>query len=607
MVEVASPAIVLDGNSLELDDLVRVARDPRLEIACDRAALECVGRGHEQIVAIVERYRAALENGAATHGVYGVTTGFGEFKRERIAPDKLERLQRNILLSHAVGVGDNADNDDPANYFPAEIVRATLILRINAFLKGHSGVRPELVDALVRMVNRGIVPLVPTRGSLGSSGDLCPLAHLFVVLLGQGRFYVVKDPAGLHNTFAGRPLREAAKHLAGDLGLAELPTPTFKEGLALSNGATFSAAMLALAVHDAVALASACDAAAALTLESICGRTRALDPKIHAARGLPGQIASAANIRQLVTGSTLVDRAAEVQDAYSVRCAPQVHGASRDAIAFARMVIEREINAATDNPLFFPGAGLPWDRENFAANMPDPEADAEAYSAGNFHGQPLALAADFLAIAVAELANISERRGQLLLDQNHNRQLPANLVSCGGINSGYMIAQYCAASLVSENKVLAHPASVDSIPTSANSEDHNAMATVAARKLRTIVGNAQAVVAIELLVAAQALEWRVGLRPDPNAPAVRLDADDEQQAFSKFTQRANQDPMMTVLGRGTAAVYGAIRARVAALLEDRRFDADISTLRAMLERGELASHLKACGIELTPITALRAE
>jgi histidine ammonia-lyase len=585
----APQSLTLDGSSLSIADLARIARDPRVEVKLDGAALAAVQRGWQQILAIVEEYRAAWNAGRNAPGVYGVTTGFGEFKKQRITPDALERVQRNLLLSHAVGAGDNADADDPANYFPAEIVRATLALRVNTFLKGHSGVRAELVECVRRMLNAGIVPLVPTRGSLGSSGDLCPLAHLFCVLLGEGRYYVVRSTDDMR---AGpRELRDARGRLARDLGYDELPVPKYKEGIALSNGATFSAAILALAVHDAERLASTCDIAAAMTLEAVCGRTRALDPKIHAARGMTGQIDSAANLRMLVAGSRLVDRADDVQDAYSVRCAPQVHGAARDAIAYAKMVVEREINAATDNPLFFPDSGPPWDVEQFFANRPESFGDAHAYSAGNFHGEPLALAADALAIALAELANISERRTQLLLDQNHNRGLPANLIARRGLNSGLMIAQYTAAGLVSENKVLAHPASVDSIPASANSEDHNSMATIAARKLRAVLANAQAVLAIELLVGAQAIEWRVGMNIDPNRPAeggraTGSAAADEQAGFAAAVSPTGRQRIAAELGRGTRTAYLAVRRAAEPLLADRVLEPDVRGVRRLIETGE---------------------
>lgn len=604
--------VILDGQSLTIDAVVRIARDPRVQVQCAADALARVERGGQQIRQIVDDYQAALAAGRPLPRVYGVTTGFGEFKSQRIEPAHFEQMQRNILLSHAVGVGDNDDPNDPINYFPVEVVRAALVLRLNAFLQGHSGVRPELVECLVRMLNRGIIPLVPTRGSLGASGDLCPLAHLFVVLLGEGRYFVVRGPEDLeYKTYAGVELKSAAEHLATDLGYDRLPQPSFKEGLALTNGATFSAAMLVLAVHDAERLANTADVAAALTLESICGRSRALDPKVHAARGLAGQADSAANLRALITGSRLIDSADDVQDAYSVRCTPQVHGATRDAIGFARMIVERECNAATDNPLFFPEGGEPWDKQTFYANRPESFADLHAYSAGNFHGQPLALAADFLTIAVAELANIAERRTQMLLDARHNRNLPSNLIARAGLNSGYMIAQYTAASVVSENKVLAHPASVDSIPSSSNTEDHVSMSALAGRKLRTVLGNTQAVLAIELLVAAQAIDWRVGMRRDPNphtadtwavaaadgsarvpGGVVSVSAE-EADAFAAATRPERRTAIAQHLGIGTRAAYLTVRGVAEPLLADRVLEPDIRAVRRIIDDGTLLNRVGA--------------
>lgn len=618
--------MVLDGASLSVADLVRIARDPRVAVACAPQALATVARGWAEIQQVVADYERALSGGRPLPRVYGVTTGFGEFKSRRIEPAHFEQMQRNILLSHAVGVGDNVDPNDPVNYFRVEVVRGALALRLNAFLKGHSGVRPELVECLVRMLNRGVVPLVPIRGSLGASGDLCPLAHLFVVLLGEGRYFVVRGPEDLeYDTYAGLELRSARAHLAADLGYDRLPVPSFKEGLALTNGCNFSAAMLALAVHDAERLANTADVAAAMALEALCGRSRALDPKVHEARGLDGQRASAANLRALIQGSRLVDGAEDVQDAYSVRCTPQVHGATRDTIAYARMIVERECNAATDNPLFFPDAGEPWDKQTFYANRPESFADLHAYSAGNFHGQPLALASDFLAIGVAELANISERRTQMLLDARHNRNLPSNLIARCGLNSGYMIAQYTAASLVSENKVLSHPASVDSIPSSSNTEDHVSMSTIAARKLRTVLGNAQAVLAIELLVGSQALDWRVGMNRDPNPdtpdawnvagpgrPAegrvpggVRSITDEEWQAFQRATRPENRAAIAGALGAGTRAAYLAVREAAEPMIDDRVLEPDIRAARRIIENGELLRRVGAgLGFSLAAIRPL---
>ncbi|HXG59260.1 MAG TPA: histidine ammonia-lyase [Thermoanaerobaculia bacterium] len=558
--------VVLDGSSLTIEQLVRIARDPSVRVERDPKSDERVARSEALIAEIVERYRS----GSSAAREYGVTTGFGEFKDKPIAPDDLEQLQRNLLLSHSAGVGESVDPDDLSNYYPAEVVRAALATRLNAFLKGHSGVRRTLVDIVQAMLNRGVIPLVPLRGSVGASGDLCPLSHLFAVLLGVGRFHLLEEP---------KRLREASE-LPRLLGFdAKEMLPTFKEGLALVNGANFSAGMLALGAYDASQLADAADRVAALTLEAMIGCTRALDPKVHDERGHPGQIESARRMREVIEESTLVERAGAVQDAYSLRCAPQVHGASRDAIAYVRAVAEREINAATDNPLFFPENGEPFDHR-FRANWPEWYRGDQrvAYSAGNFHGQPLALAADFLAIAVAELANISERRTQMLLDGNHNRGLPQNLTTRPGVNSGLMIAQYTAASLVSENKVLAHPASVDSIPTSANSEDHVSMSTHAARKLRTVIGNAQSVLAIEMLVAAQAVEWRVA-----GLPAAHTIEEAERQAKefeSAVTGRAND--IARRLGRGTRELYLRIRDIVRPVVTDRPLSDDIRALRAAM-------------------------
>src|SRR3954469_10952393 len=414
--------ILLDGHSLTIEQLVRIAREgARVEI--DPSTNDRVAASEQLIAQVVENYRRAWEAGEPAATEYGVTTGFGEFKDKPIAPADLEQLQRNLLLSHSVGVGENCDPDDLSNYFPANIVRAVLATRLNSFLQGHSGVRRKLVDIVQAMLNRGVIPLVPLRGSVGASGDLCPLSHTFATLLGSGRFYIAGD----------KTLRDASElptvlSSPGTAGVSPAFTaddlkPTFKEGLALVNGVNFSASMLAFGVADAERLADLADASAALTLEAMGGCTRALDSKVHAARGHAGQIASAARIRELIDGSKLVERAGAVQDPYSLRCAPQVHGASRAAIRYARDVAQRDINPATANPLFFDGE--PFDIR-FRDNWPDGYRGDQrlAYSAGNFHGQPIALAADFLSIALAELANISERRTQMLLDANHNRGLP---------------------------------------------------------------------------------------------------------------------------------------------------------------------------------------
>lgn len=588
-------AVVLDGGSLTLEDLARIARDPRVRVEVHPDAWGRVEASRAQIEAIAASYIAEWRReGGRPVLEYGVTTGFGEFKNFPIAPDCLEELQRNLLLSHSVGMGETADPGNPANYFEPDVVRATLAIRLNAFLKGHSGIRSEMVRAVQAMLNRGIVPLVPIRGSVGSSGDLCPLAQLFVVLLGESRYYVVREPGDLAH--GARELRSGLEHLRADLGIEEVPSPGYKEALALINGATFSAALLALGVHDAEHLAHTSDGAAALSLEAVCGCARAFDQRVHEARGLAGQIASAANVRAHIQGSKLIERAGAVQDVYSLRCAPAVHGAARDVIAYARKVAEAEINAATDNPLFFPAnETAPLDHE-FAANWPDGYDGREriSFSAGNFHGEPVGMAADCLAIGLAELANISERRTQMLLDATHNRNLPSNLIPHRGINSGLMIAQYAAAGIVSENKVLTHPASVDSIPTSANSEDHNAMATIAARKLRTVLRNAQAVLAIELLTAAQAVEWRVAMKIDPVKPRDRVltdweKADQEAAEFEERTQPDRRAEIASELGEGTRRVYRAVREVAQTMLRDRVLEGDLRAVRGAVERARFLS------------------
>ena len=560
--------IKLDGHSLTIEQLAQIARDPATRVERDPEADMRVARSEALIARIVENYRAAWDKGEAAPSEYGVTTGFGEFKDKPIAPADLEQLQRNVLLSHSVGVGDD--------FFDAEVVRGVLATRLNAFLRGHSGVRRTMVEIVQAMLNRGVIPRVPTRGSVGASGDLSPLSHTFATLLGVGQFHLMSGgqppSAVLHD----------ATELPSILGFtAEQMKPTFKEGLALVNGVNFSAVMLALGVHDAERLSGLADSAAAMTMEAMCGCARALDPKVHAARGQSGQIQSAARMRDLLVGSKLLERAGAVQDPYSLRCAPQVHGASHDAIAFARTVAEREINAATDNPLFFPEDGEAWDiqfRENWPSGY---RGDRRfAYSAGNFHGQPIALAADFLAIALAELANISERRTQLLLDGHHNRGLPQNLTTRPGVNSGLMIAQYTAASLVSENKVLAHPASVDSIPTSANAEDHVSMSTHAARKMRTVLHNAQSVLAIELLVAAQALDWRIGLQIDPTKPRRAMSiADAEEQARALDAEVSRSAAISNSVAPALRPLYQRIRQIVPPITGDRSLSDDVRRLR----------------------------
>jgi histidine ammonia-lyase len=584
-----SQAVVLDGSSLTIEDLVRAARDPRVRVEISDAAMERVLVSCEQIEEIARKYKEDFAAGRAGVLDYGITTGFGEFKNIPVPPEQLEELQCNILLSHAVGAGETADDLHPSNFFEPEVVRAALVIRLNAFLKGHSGIRQVMVRTVQAMINQGVVPLVPIRGSVGSSGDLCPLSHLFVVLLGHGRYFLVREPNDL--LYRSRDVRSGLDSLRTDLGL-DIPRPSFKEGLALTNGATFTAALLALAVHDSEHLARVSDMALALSLEAVCGCARAFDRRIHEVRGHAGQIASAAYIREQLKGSRLIEKAGAVQDVYSLRCGPTVHGAARDTIAYARKVVEAEMNAATDNPLFFPKADDWFDLE-FKDNWPEGYRGDQriSFSAGNFHGEPVGFAADFLAIGLAELADISERRTQMLLDAHHNRNLPSNLIPHRGVNSGWMIAQYAAAGIVSENKVLTHPASVDSIPTSANAEDHNAMGTIAARKLRTVLRNAQAVLAIELLAAVQGVEWRVGMDLDPRGTQKSLDwkeADDEANRFRETVAPERRPAIAARLGEGTRRAYLKIRDLAPPLLaDDRTLDGDIRVVRAAVERNEL--------------------
>jgi histidine ammonia-lyase len=413
--------------------------------------------------------------------VYGVTTGFGKLCDVAILPHETRQLQRNLIISHASGVGEP---------LPEEVVRGMMLLRINALAKGYSGVRPSTVEMLVRLLNEEVHPVVPSQGSLGASGDLAPLAHMCLPMLGLGEV--------IH-----RGKRKSARQVLEELGLTPLE-PEAKEGLALINGTQMMCSLAAAAVLQARNLLLAADIIAAMTLEALEGIPHACHPLLHQARGHRGQIITAANLLKLVQGSERVTAPGEkrVQDAYSLRCIPQVHGASKDAFRHVKEIVSTEMNAATDNPLIF--------------------ADQdEVISGGNFHGQPLALAADYLAIAMAEIANISERRTERLVNPGLSG-LPPFLAKRGGLESGYMILQYTAASLVSENKTLCHPASVDSIPSSANQEDHVSMGSIGARKCLQVIGNTANVLAIEYLCAAQALEFKPGKKGAGTETAYRL-------------------------------------------------------------------------------------
>ena len=450
--------VLLDGDTLTLDEVVLIARGgARAQLS--PAARDRVRRAR----ALVE---ARLEDGRAH---YGINTGFGTLAEVRIAREDLGRLQRNLVLSHAAGVGAP---------LPAAEARALMLLRANVLAKGVSGIREETLDLLLALLDRGVLPVVPERGSVGASGDLAPLAHLALLLIGEGEALVARGDAVPERMPAVEALRRA--------GLAPVALQP-KEGLALVNGTQAMAAVGTLALMRAERLATVADLAGAMTLEGLLGSHRPFLPEIQAARGQPGQIAAAARLRELLAGSELNAShqgpdCHKVQDPYSLRCMPQVHGAARDGLAFCRGVLAREVNGATDNPLVFPDTG-------------------EIVSGGNFHGQPVALALDVLAIAASHLAAISERRVEQLVNPSLSG-LPPFLAPRLGLDSGFMIAQVTSAALVSENKVLCHPASVDSIPSSAGREDHVSMGMTAALKARQVVENVRTCLAVELLVAA---------------------------------------------------------------------------------------------------------
>lgn len=497
--------LLLDGNSLTVEQ-VRALSVPGIRIGISAAAKKRMRASR----ALVEEW---VERGET---IYGVTTGFGELATVRIGRDNIEQLQLNLIRSHSAGAGEP---------LPESVVRAMMVLRLNALAKGFSGIRVETAEYIPKMYNRGIIPVIPSRGSVGSSGDLAPLSHLVLAMIGEGPV-----------TFRGRRMPALRAMKAAGLKPVRLNA---KEGLALVNGTQMMAAIGCLALAEAERLCKIADIAGAMSTEALKGSDTAFDDRIHALRPHPGQRASAANLRRLMAGSEIRESHrygdARVQDAYSIRCMPQVHGATRDTVRHAKEILSIEINSATDNPLILP-------------------ADGAHLEGGNFHGQPLALALDFLAIGLAELASISERRIERMVNGNLSG-LPRFLSENSGLNSGMMIAQYTAASLVSENKVLAHPASVDSIPTSANQEDHNSMGSVAAHKLLQVLGNVRTVLAIELMVAAQGLDMT---RPHPRTGK----------------------PMRS--GKGVEAAHGEIRRRIPRLRQDRVLSGDIASAVSLI-------------------------
>ncbi len=457
--------IIIDGESLTFQQVVAAA----------------YGQPGEPRVVLSDTARAAVDRSAAAvqtlldrgEIAYGITTGFGAFKDKIISAEEVEFLQRNIVLSHSVGVGKPFDR---------ATVRAIMLIRANTLARGYSGIRVETLQLILEMLNHGVHPVIPEKGSLGASGDLAPLAHFACVLIGEGEAEIAGE------VMSGRDALDR-------VGLSPIKLAA-KEGLALTNGTTIMAAVGLLETWRARHLAEMADITGSLTLEALHGTVAAFDERIHALRPHPRQIECAANLRRILQESEFVREfdPSNVQDAYTLRCMPQVHGACRDAVAYAEWLIKLELNAVTDNPLIF-------------AN--DETGQIEVISGGNFHGEPLALAFDYLTIALTELGNISERRIMRLTDEASNEHaLPAFLTEHGGLNSGFMIVQYTAAALCTENKILAHPASVDTIPSSANVEDHVSMGATAALKLRTVGDNLETILALEAFCAAQGIDFR---------------------------------------------------------------------------------------------------
>jgi histidine ammonia-lyase len=488
--------IILDGENLTFEQVVAVANgkpnEPRVVLS--EKAKANVNRAADAVQTLLERGEIA----------YGITTGFGAFKDKIISREEVEKLQRNIVVSHAVGVGNQLD---------IPTVRAIMLIRANTLARGFSGIRLETLELLLEFLNRGIHPIVPEKGSLGASGDLAPLAHIACVLIGEGE-----------TEFQGVKLW--ANDALAKAGLQPI-TLAAKEGLALTNGTTIMTAVGLLQTHKAKKLAELADISGCLSLEALNGTTLAFDERIHALRPHPRQMECAENLREILHGSDFTRKfdSSNVQDAYTLRCIPQVHGACRDAVAYADWLIKLELNSVTDNPLIFvsesePSAvadGLTLHSVVSDDNLQPPATSdgsdssvkIEVISGGNFHGEPLALAFDYLAIALSELGNISERRLMRLTDEASNAHvLPAFLTEHGGLNSGFMIVQYTAAALCTENKILSHPASVDTIPTSANVEDHVSMGATSALKLRQIAENLEQILALELFAAAQGIDFR---------------------------------------------------------------------------------------------------
>jgi histidine ammonia-lyase len=504
-------AVLLNGDDLTIDDV--------WSVAVDRTPASLSDEGRTRMAAARELVDRAASETSGEH-TYGINTGFGRFVSKAIPPELSEELQLRLLRSHACGVGDP---------YPDEVVRAAMVLRANALAKGFSGARIETVELLLDCLNKGVLPVVPSQGSVGASGDLAPLAHLALPLVGEGSAW-----------YEGEALSGADALSRAGLEPVRLQA---KEGLSLVNGTQFMGAVGALGLVRARRIAKTADIACALSVEALQGSSVSFMPEIHALRPLAGQTASAANVLRLLEGSAINSAhrwCDKVQDAYSLRCAPQVHGASRDLLAYVEQTVAVEVNAATDNPLVLVDRG-------------------ELVSNGNFHGQPVALALDSMALAVAELASISERRVERLVNPSLSDGLPAFLTHDGGLNSGFMIPQYVAAALVSENKVLCHPASVDSIPTSAGQEDHVSMGNAAGLKCWTVLANVERALAIELLAAAQGVEFLAPLEP----------------------------------GAGARAAHDFVRSVSATVMEDRTLAPDIERVATAIRAGELVAAVEA--------------
>jgi histidine ammonia-lyase len=522
-----SQALELSGDGLTLDDAEAILHGQVGQLTLSASARKRV-----------ERARRCLESLMATDAtLYGVNTGFGKLSNQRIAPEEVLALQENLLRSHAVGMGP---------LLGLGVSRLALALRIQSLAKGYSGVTGDLVDTLIEMYNRGVVPAIPEQGSVGASGDLAPLAHLALVVMGEGHAFVTKPSADGPSEISTRRPRPLSGRAALKRVHLKPHRPRAKEGLSLINGTQISTAILADALIRARHLASIADIAGAMTVEATKSSQRPFDARVQQIRPHPGQVACAANLRRLLAESQIMvshAQCSKVQDAYSMRCMPQVHGAFRDAVGHVGRVVECEMNSATDNPLVFSDTN-------------------EVISGGNFHAQPIALAADVLAAAAADLASISERRVENLVNPDLSG-LPGFLTPHPGLNSGMMLVQVLAAALVSESKAMAFPASVDSIPTSANREDHVSMSTTAARKCRLIVTNTSRVLACELLCAAQGLEFHQPLRA----------------------------------GRGAEAAYRHLREHVRPLVRDRTLHRDLEAVERLIRSGSLLEMVEtACGV-----------